>query len=54
MSPQPIVDLANAYFGSQVLFVASDAGVFRRLAEQGRFEALKGNGGALNKMLVAA
>src|ERR1044071_2966694 len=25
-----------------------------RLAEQGRFEALKGNGGALNRMLVAA
>jgi putative ABC transport system ATP-binding protein len=25
-----------------------------RLAEQGRFETLKGNGGALNKMLVAA
>lgn len=32
-NPQPIMDLANAFFGSQVLFVASDTGVFRKLAE---------------------
>jgi ubiquinone/menaquinone biosynthesis C-methylase UbiE len=32
--PRPIMDLANAFFGSQVLFAASDAGVFRRLSEQ--------------------
>jgi ubiquinone/menaquinone biosynthesis C-methylase UbiE len=32
--PQPILDLANAFFGSQVLFVASDTGVFRKLAEK--------------------
>ncbi len=27
------MDLANAFFGSQVLFTASDAGIFRRLSE---------------------
>jgi len=34
VSPGLIVDLANAFFGSCILFTASDAGVFRRLAEQ--------------------
>ena len=32
--PRLIVDLANAFFGSCILFTASDVGVFRRLAEQ--------------------
>ncbi|HYA15987.1 MAG TPA: methyltransferase dimerization domain-containing protein, partial [Bryobacteraceae bacterium] len=32
--PKPIMDLANAFFGPCVLFAASDAGVFRRLAEK--------------------
>ena len=32
--PRPVMDLANAFFGSCVLFTASDAGVFRRLSEQ--------------------
>ena len=30
--PRPVMDLANAFFGSCVLFTASDAGVFQRLA----------------------
>ncbi len=34
VSPGLIVDLANAFFGSCILFTASDVGVFRRLAEQ--------------------
>jgi ubiquinone/menaquinone biosynthesis C-methylase UbiE len=38
-NPQPIIDLANAYFGSCVLFVASDAGIFKRLAEQDGLDA---------------
>ncbi|HEV2170100.1 MAG TPA: class I SAM-dependent methyltransferase [Candidatus Binatus sp.] len=33
-NPQPVIDLANAFFDSCVLFVASDLGVFKRLAEQ--------------------
>jgi ubiquinone/menaquinone biosynthesis C-methylase UbiE len=37
--PQPIIDLANAFFGSQVLFVASDTGVFRKLAERDGLDA---------------
>src|SRR5579863_1739397 len=32
--PRPIVELANAFFGSCVLFAACDAGVFRQLAGQ--------------------
>jgi hypothetical protein len=32
--PRPVMDLANAFLGSCVLFAASDSGVFRRLAEQ--------------------
>lgn len=30
-----IVDLASAFYGSAVLFVALDLGVFKALAEQG-------------------
>jgi SAM-dependent methyltransferase len=39
LSPAPIMDLANAFFGSCVLFTASDAGVFKRLAEQDGLDA---------------
>jgi ubiquinone/menaquinone biosynthesis C-methylase UbiE len=38
-NPRLISDLANAFFGSCVLFTASDAGVFRRLAEQDGLDA---------------
>jgi 3-hydroxy-5-methyl-1-naphthoate 3-O-methyltransferase len=37
--PRLIVELANAFFGSCILFTASDAGVFRRLAEQDGLDA---------------
>jgi ubiquinone/menaquinone biosynthesis C-methylase UbiE len=37
--PRPIVNLANAFFGSCVLFVASDAGIFKRLAENDGLDA---------------
>jgi len=37
--PRPVMDLANAFFGSCVLFTASDAGVFRRLSEQDGLDA---------------
>jgi SAM-dependent methyltransferase len=37
--PRLIVELANAFFGSCVLFTASDAGVFRRLSEQDGLDA---------------
>jgi 3-hydroxy-5-methyl-1-naphthoate 3-O-methyltransferase len=37
--PRPIMDLANAFFGSCVLFNASDAGIFRRLSEQDGLDA---------------
>lgn len=37
--PRPIIELANAFFGSCVLFVASDAGVFKRLAEKDGLDA---------------
>lgn len=37
--PRLIVDLANAFFGSCVLFTASDAGVFRRLGERDGLDA---------------
>lgn len=36
---RPIMDLANAFLGSCVLFAASDAGVFRRLSEQDGLDA---------------
>jgi ubiquinone/menaquinone biosynthesis C-methylase UbiE len=39
MNPGPILDLANAFFGSCVLFVASDVGIFKRLAEQDGLDA---------------
>jgi len=38
-NPAPILDLANAFFGSCVLFVASDTGIFKRLAEQDGLDA---------------
>ncbi|MGP0074261.1 MAG: methyltransferase [Bryobacteraceae bacterium] len=38
-NPQPIIDLANAFFDSCVLFVASDLGIFKRLAEQDGLDA---------------
>src|SRR5579872_1300968 len=38
-NPRLVSDLANAFFGSCVLFTASDAGVFRRLAEQDGLDA---------------
>jgi SAM-dependent methyltransferase len=38
--PRPIMDLANAFFGSCVLFTASDAGIFRRLSEQDGLDAV--------------
>ena len=37
--PSKIIDLANAFFGSCVLFTASDAGIFRRLSEQDGLDA---------------
>ena len=37
--PQPVFDLANAFFGSQILFAASDAGIFQRLAAQDGLDA---------------
>ncbi len=37
--PRPIVDLANAFFGSCVLFVASDLGIFKLLAEKDGLDA---------------
>ncbi len=38
-NPKPILDLANAFFGSCVLFVASDTGIFKRLAEKDTLDA---------------
>jgi ubiquinone/menaquinone biosynthesis C-methylase UbiE len=38
-NPTPILDLANAFFGSCVLFVASDIGIFKRLAEKDGLDA---------------
>ena len=38
-NPQPIVDLASAFFGSCVLFVGSDTGIFKRLAEKDGLDA---------------
>ncbi|MDX2111206.1 MAG: methyltransferase [Verrucomicrobiota bacterium] len=32
-TPQPIIDLANAFYGSSTLFAASDAGLFGELAK---------------------
>ena len=37
--PSPIINLANAFLGSCVLFTASDAGIFRRLSEQDGLDA---------------
>lgn len=33
LNPQPIIDLASAFYGSCVLFTASDLGIFGKLAE---------------------
>jgi ubiquinone/menaquinone biosynthesis C-methylase UbiE len=38
-NPQPIIDLANAFFGSCVLFTASDTGIFKHLAEKDGLDA---------------
>lgn len=33
LNPQPIIDLASAFYGSCLLFTASDIGIFGKLAE---------------------
>lgn len=39
LSPQKIIDIANAFYKSQTLFAASDLGVFTKLSELGEADA---------------